>query len=189
MLGDIPKVDALVATRRAVVFPVYEGTYERRPSGNASNTGPGLIELRVHQVQDVSRTIDYLETRSDFNPGKLAFAGYSWGANMGLLVSAVEGRIKANVLAAGGFSGTQRPQADADPFNYAPRVKTPTLVLNGRDDYIFPVETSQKPFFNAIGTAPEHKRHVLYDWGHAINLYQAHPDIAEWLDRYLGPVK
>jgi dienelactone hydrolase len=129
--------------------------------------------LRLHLVQEVSRTIDYLETRSDIDHGRLTFAGYSWGAYMGLLASAIdEKRIKVNVLAAGGF-GTGRPQPEADPFQFASRVKVPTLMLNGRDDFTFPLETSQKPFFQALGTAPEHKRHALFDW----------------LDRYLGPVK
>jgi hypothetical protein len=43
--------------------------------------------------------------------------------------------------------------------------------------------------FRSIGTSPEHKRHVLLDWTHAITLHQAHAEIVDWLDRYLGPVK
>jgi dienelactone hydrolase len=189
VLCDLPRFEALVSAGRVLVYPIYEGTYDRAPSGNAPRTRFELVEWRVHLVQDVSRTIDYLETRKDLISGKLAFAGFSWGGWMGVLASAIDSRIKVNVLAAGGFYTGAPPEQEADPFNYAPRVKVPTLMLNGRDDYIFPVETSQKPMFQAIGTAPEHKRHVLFDSGHALPLHQTHAEIAEWLDRYLGPVK
>jgi len=42
---------------------------------------------------------------------------------------------------------------EVDPFNFAPRVRQPTLMLNGRYDFAFPVETSQLPLFQLLGTA------------------------------------
>jgi hypothetical protein len=33
--------------------------------------------------KDLSRSIDYLETRQDINPNELAYEGYSWGAALG----------------------------------------------------------------------------------------------------------
>jgi hypothetical protein len=41
---------------------------------------------------------------------------------------------------------------EVDPINFAPRVKTPLLMLNGRDDFTFPIETSQEPLFRLLGT-------------------------------------
>jgi dipeptidyl aminopeptidase/acylaminoacyl peptidase len=80
--------------------------------------------------------------------------------------------------------------AEVDPWNYAPRVKVPVLMLNGRDDFMFPVDISQIPLFNALGTPGKDKRHLLFDGGH-FNLQTRMDLIGEilrWLDRYLGPV-
>lgn len=80
---------------------------------------------------------------------------------------------------------------ETDPWNYAPRVRIPVLMVNGRDDFVNPVETSQRPLFNALGTPAADKRYTQYAGGHA-NLV-SRPDligeILEWFDRYLGPVK
>jgi pimeloyl-ACP methyl ester carboxylesterase len=66
----------------------------------------------------------------------------------------------------------------------------PVLMLNGRDDLISPVETSQLPLFRALGTPEHDKQHVLFDGGH-VNLQfrlDLIGEILKWLDRYLGPV-
>lgn len=49
------------------------------------------------------------------------------------------------------------PRAEADAINYAPRLKAPTLMLNGKYDSYFLPETSQKFLFELLGT-PEKKR-------------------------------
>ena len=64
-------------------------------------------------------------------------------------------------------------------------------MLNGRDDFTFPLESSQKPLFQALGTKEPDKKHIVYDGGHKNPI--ANPDvlgeILNWLDRYLGPVE
>jgi hypothetical protein len=65
--------------------------------------------------------------------------------------TALERRFKASILLAGEFDSTSfRPELDH--INFAPRVKVPTLMLNGRDDFRFPLDVSQKPMFQALGT-------------------------------------
>ena len=77
---------------------------------------------------------------------------------------------------------------EADQINFAPHNTIPTLMLNGRYDPIFPVETSQNPMFRWLGAPPEHKRHVVFDAGHAVGGDAAwNREILAWLDRYLGP--
>ena len=69
-------------------------------------------------------------------------------------------------------------------------MKIPVLMVNGRDDFSFPLETNQLPLFHALGTPDKDKRHELYDGGH-INLITRMDvvnRIADWLDHYLGPV-
>ena len=85
----------------------------------------------------------------------------------------------------------EKVPAEVDSWNFAPRVKVPVLMLNGRDDFRFPLETSQVPLFRLLGTPEKDKRHVVVDGGH-INP-AGRPDvmkeILEWWDRYLGPVQ
>jgi hypothetical protein len=57
-------------------------------------------------------------------------------------------------------------------------------------DYIFPVETSQKPMFNLLGTRDEDKRHIIFEAGHwPLPRSQSIKEGLDWLDRYLGPVQ
>jgi len=61
----------------------------------------------------------------------------------------VDGRFKAAVLSSGGL----RDQPDEiDSWNFAPRFHVPVLMVNGRNDFIFPLDTNQKPLFEALGT-------------------------------------
>jgi pimeloyl-ACP methyl ester carboxylesterase len=68
-------------------------------------------------------------------------------------------------------------------------VKVPVLMLNGRYDFLFPVETSQKPMFESIQTAGSDKRHLLFESGHSLPRKELVTEALQWFDRYLGPVK
>ena len=76
---------------------------------------------------------------------------------------------------------------EADQLNFAPRITQPTLMLNGRHDFRFPLETSQRPMFRLIGA--KDKEHILFETGHALSADRISKDVLGWLDRYLGPVK
>src|SRR5207245_2480924 len=45
---------------RAVVFPIYKGTYERQVDASGPNA---VRDVSVQAVKDAARSIDYLETR------------------------------------------------------------------------------------------------------------------------------
>jgi len=62
-------------------------------------------------------------------------------------------------------------------------------MLNGRFDFLFPVDSSQEPMFRLLGTPKEHKRRVVYDTEHDIPRIEMIKESINWLDRYLGPVK
>jgi eukaryotic-like serine/threonine-protein kinase len=74
-------------------------------------------------------------------------------------------------------------------MNFAPRVKIPVLMINGRYDFVFPLETCQEPLLRALGSAPQDKRQALFDTGHAPPLLPMMKETLDWLDHYLGPVK
>jgi eukaryotic-like serine/threonine-protein kinase len=177
----------VIRSGRALVIPVFFGTLERGPT--AGQLPPNQQRDRALRFSmDLGRTIDYLETRSDFDVTRLAFYGVSSGASNGIRMVAVEPRVKAAVLSTGGVYADEPPEVNS--WNFAPRVRIPVLMVNGRDDFIFPLETNQKPLFRALGTNEPDKRHVLYEGGHR-NLV-TRPDligeILDWFDKYLGAV-
>ncbi|MGH9811952.1 MAG: SUMF1/EgtB/PvdO family nonheme iron enzyme, partial [Candidatus Acidiferrales bacterium] len=184
---DTQDIDFFVKSGRAVLWPIYQGTYERRLSPSAS--GPASYrDRKIQWAKDLGRAIDYLETRADIDRDRLAYYGLSLGARVGSLLLAVEPRPKAAVLVAGGFGDT-RPLPEVDEINFAPHVKTPVLMINGRYDFIFPLETAQRPMFRWLGTPEPHKRHVVSESGHVAPRLEIIKESLEWLDRYLGPVK
>ena len=178
---EIRIVDLILRTGRAVMVPVYKGLFERGPAPE------GYLdrELALHWSKDLGRSIDYLETRSDIDLGKLAYIGYSMGGWTGPRLIAVEPRIKVGVLAATCSGNPVSPEVD--PWNFAPRVKIPVLVLSGRYDFICLLEPTVVPLFHLLGTPEKDKLHKVYERGHALfDGLEVFKDMFLWLDRYLG---
>ncbi|MEQ9562009.1 MAG: SUMF1/EgtB/PvdO family nonheme iron enzyme [Woeseiaceae bacterium] len=180
----------LVKTGRAVAYPVYQGTFERRDDHyvgihlgtNSHQYSDYLIQI----VEDYRRTIDYLETRDDIDSDRLAYYGMSWGALMGGIIPAVENRIKTAIILAGGIYESGLPEAN--PLNYVPRITMPFLMLVGRYDTILDHESMAKPMFEMIGTPDEHKVLKIYETDHIPPKSEYITEILAWLDEYLGPI-
>jgi len=187
---NLERVSWAMRSGRALLHPVYKSTFERRDA--ITSDYPSKTALwRDHMIvwsKEVSRSVDYLESRPDIAHDKIAYAGFSWGAGMAPLFLALESRFKAAVLIVGGFY-LQEAFPEADPVNFASRVKLPVLMLNGRFDFFFPTDSSQEPMFDMLGTPAEHKRRIVYDTGHTIPRTELIRESVSWLDRYLGPVK
>ncbi len=185
-----PDFDFIVKSGRALMYPVYKSTYERRD--DLKSDLPNSTSLyRDHVIawsKDLGRSIDYLETRSDIDRNKLAYFGFSWGGAMGSLLPAIETRLKVVVLGVGGFS-LLKTLPEVDQINFAPRVKQPVLLLSGRYDFFDPVETSQNPMFRLLGAPAQDKRHMVYDTSHAVPNNALIQETLAWYDRYLGTVK
>jgi len=180
---------ATVTSGRALMYPVYKGTFERRSA--LADGDPQRTDLyREHVLdwyKDVGRTLDYVETRHDLDASRLAFLGFSWGARMAPIFLALDQRLRTAVLASGGLNPLET-FPEVDPLNFAPHVTVPVLMLNGKYDNFFPLETSQLPLFRLLGTSEENKRHIVSASGHAVASYAVVQSALEWLDRYLGPV-
>jgi formylglycine-generating enzyme required for sulfatase activity/predicted Ser/Thr protein kinase/pimeloyl-ACP methyl ester carboxylesterase len=174
---------------RALMLPVYKSTYERRDALRSTRAAPTSF-YRDHVLawaKDLERSIDYLETRPDIDHARLAYLGLSWGGRMGPIMLAVENRFKTAILFGGGL-GLGRPLPEVDPINFLSRVKIPVLMLNGRYDHLFPVETSQLPMFRLLGSPEKDKRYIIYETGHIPPKNDVIKESLAWLDRYLGPV-
>jgi formylglycine-generating enzyme required for sulfatase activity/dienelactone hydrolase len=180
----------LVQDGRAVIVPVYDGIYERRDDLDTDmpNETVAYRDRVIRWYQDLGRSVDYLESREDIDTGKLAYFGHSWGGRMGVLMTAVEPRFDAAVFYVAGLK-FQRALPEADPFNYVTRLTIPVLMLNGRHDMFFPLETSQKPMYQLLGTPEAQKRHVVAEGGHDVPRALLIRETLDWLDTYLGPVE
>lgn len=180
----------LLRAGRALVFPIYQGTFQRFggvgefPRDDQMNA---YREMVVQWSKDLGRTIDYLETRPDIDARKVGYYAFSAGASAALPIVAVESRFRGVVLVSGGLPAVRRPP-EADPLNFAPHITAPTLMLQGRDDFIFPLETVGKPLFNLLGAPPDRKRLGIHDGGHVPPLNDLIRDVLGWFDQYLGPV-
>jgi len=183
-------IDFILKSGRVLVYPVYKGTHERHGELN--------LDLQVETVlykdhvvmwgKEFSRTIDYLESRSDIQSDKIGYLGWSWGGFMGGIIPAIEKRVKAIVLNVGGMAMT-RALPEVDQLNYIPRVTQPILMLNGKYDMYIPVETSQKPMYDLLGTPTRDKKLIIYESGHLVPPTDFIKETLLWYDHYLGPVK
>jgi cephalosporin-C deacetylase-like acetyl esterase len=181
--------DFIIKSGRALVYPIYKSHYERG-DGLPYDDPDETARYRDHVIywaKDLGRTIDYLETRKDLNLERLAYYGLSTGAYLGNILPAVENRIRVAVLLGGGFDGA-RKMPEVDELNFAPRVKVPTLLVDGRYDVFFPLEL-QNVMFRFLGTPQRDKRHAVLEGGHTPPYDQMVKEILDWLDKYQEPVK
>lgn len=175
------------------MFPIYKGTYERgdglKPGGPGGNPPALWRDHMIAWSRDLSRSLDYLETRQDLDRTKTAYFGFSFGGVAAPVLLAIEGRFKAAILSSGGLN-FQRALPEVDSTNFVTRVNIPVLMLNGRYDPLFPVESGQLPIFRRLGTPAKDKKHVIYEAGHGGLPYREEVrESLDWLDKYLGPVR
>jgi pimeloyl-ACP methyl ester carboxylesterase len=94
------------------------------------------------------------------------------------------------MLVSTGLSPTAHLPAEIQQVDYLARVHIPVLLVTGRNDFTFPYETTQKPFFEYLGTPEPDKRHVALDWGHLPPGYtELSRQLIDWSDHWLGPVE
>ena len=180
--------DFLPRSGRAVLIPIYWGTYERdrAVTTDMPDTTAAYRERVSYWVRDFRRAAEFAASRPDLDSTRIAFFGYSWGGRLGPLLLALEPRVKVAVLYVAGLK-LLRSLPEADPFNYAPRVRIPVLMINARYDYYFPIETSQLPLYRLLGSPTDAKRHVVYDGGHFVPRGVLMREVQDWLDHWLGP--
>jgi len=192
----LPAFDFIVRSGRVVALPIFKGTYDRDDAtfsitmdsawGDSPwNSGTKWRDFQIKWVQDLSRTVDYLETREDIKTDALGFYGHSWGGGAAPIVLAVDNRFDAAVLNVGGLDDVYGYLPEADPFTFVTRVRTPLLMLNGRYDIVFPLETSQQPLFELLKTDPAHKKHYITPAAHSVPRDVLIRETLDWFDRYL----
>jgi formylglycine-generating enzyme required for sulfatase activity/dienelactone hydrolase len=183
--AQLAPIDFLVRSGRAVLYPVYKGTFERSIKLTGRNA---LRDMLTAAGKDLVRSVDYLHTRNDIDATRLGFHGISLGGWAGVMFTVIEPRFKASVLVSSGLPATAMPP-EIDPLNFAPRVRVPTLMVNGKSDFTFPVESNQRPLYRLLGVREDLKRHVVLDGGHTpIRTHDSVKAVLDWFDRHLGPI-
>jgi dienelactone hydrolase len=185
------QISFLVEAGRAVIFPIYKGTFERRTDRLPNCEVAQSVEYKNFVImwsQDLSRTIDYLEQRQDIDPDRIGYYGYSWGGMMGAILPAMESRLKVQLLSGVGLSG-MAPLPAVDQVNFVTRVSLPTLMLSGEFNTFFPIEKSVQPFYELLGTAQTDKKLKTYKSGQFVPDKELRKESAAWFDKYLGPVQ
>jgi cephalosporin-C deacetylase-like acetyl esterase len=179
-----------IKSGRAVFGVVLKGYIERLRTEAYEPPDNRTVEYRdeiVSRITDVRRGLDYLETRNDLDPRRIAFFGPSAGSRIGLILAAVDDRYASVFLAGAGLSEFDlQTIPEASPINFASHIRSSKLVLNGRYDEDTPLKTRGEPLFKLLS---EPKRLLLYDGGHIPPSEFFVLTMNAWLDETLGPVK
>lgn len=180
----------VIRSGRAVLTVVLDGMPERDHGPEYQLPEPHSVRFRDELVSDAIelRTgLDYLATRDDIDLDALAYIALSRGAASRLAFSAVDPRYRAAILIGAGIDERIKPTLpEVDNVNFAPRVATPILMVNGAVDEEHPWLTRGLPLWNLL---PEPKELVLVEGaGHVPSAEERVPPILEFLDRTFGPV-
>jgi formylglycine-generating enzyme required for sulfatase activity/predicted esterase len=179
-----------IRSGRAVLAVVFKGFKERERRPGYVQAPSNSVKRReewVNNATDLRRGLDYLATRTDVDSGRIAYFGFSQGATEGIIYAALDARYKSVVLMAGGMWPLRKDVLpEIAHSNFAPRIRAPKLLLNGRYDEVHPLTTLVEPFYNLLR---EPKKLVLYDGSHTPPIETAVPAINGWLDETLGSVR
>ena len=152
----------------ALIHPIYKSTYERedKQKSDYADESDFYKEHVLMWGKDYKQSINYIASRNDMDINNLSYYGVSWGGSMANILLAIDSRVKAAVLNVAGLE-FQRSKKEIEPHYYTRRINIPVLMVNGKYDQFFPLETSQIPMFRLLGTPSEHKKHYIYEIGRA----------------------
>ena len=181
---DVAQFTFLVKSGRAVVYPVYQGTFERRLNGAEVGT-TAYRDMQVQWAKDFMRVVDYLQTRDDVDRTRLGYFSVSMGSYFAPIPLALDTRIKAAVLIAGGLRYNYPPETQT--ANFMPQVRQPVLLINGDADFETPPDARQR-YLDLLGSTE--KKRVTLEGGHVPTDYtSAIRETLTWYDTYLGTVR
>jgi dienelactone hydrolase len=182
-------IPILTAQGYAVLAPDHFLFGERKTDGGfdeGSNRGPYYYrDWMCQSVVDLRRGIDYLVSRSDIDPERIAILGGSMGGLIGSILIAVEPRIKTAILTVPAMEDatSQSPAGRIiNSGNFFPQYKDLSLLVV--------LAKKDKPERNArakelFELAPVKKKMVEYDEGHFLDPQKYNKDILDWLDENL----
>lgn len=182
-------IPILTAQGYAVLAPDHFLFGERKVEGgfdSGSNRGPYYYrDWMCQSVVDLRRGIDYLLTRSDIDPERIAILGGSLGGWIGSILSAIEPRIKTSILnvPATEFITAQTPPGRViNSSNFFSRYKDLSLLMVIAKKDIPLRNARAKELFEL---APIDKKLIEYDEEHFLDPQKYNKEILEWLSKEL----
>ena len=125
---------------------------------NLYNRESTYLQWVVQLVKDVGRTVDLLQDHFGADPERIAYVGFSRGAQAGFIVVGADDRLRAAALMYGGhFDRSETGHlAAACPANYIGRISPrPLWLLNGTFDGDYDRERSVEPLYKHVGQPTE----------------------------------
>ncbi len=184
-------LDFLPRTGRALMYPIYKGTFEREIDLNGNVDPDDSVRYRsllTMWYQDFARSIDYLEESEEFGD-RVAMYGYSWGSVLANIFATLEARLDVTIQLSGcQWWGYELP-LNVDPLVYMPRVRLPSLLIYGRYDYWCPYENVTLPWHERLGTPEEDKPLKTSLSAHRVPRHFVMRETLPFLDKYLGTVQ
>lgn len=177
--------------------------------------GQGEMEfdhaMRHDYEVPIGRVIDYLATRRDLDASRIGLMGVSLGGYYGIRAATFEDRLRAVIALAIGYRladyfdrvpiltreafihrlHTKTPEEARkrleafDLEGVVGRLRSPVLVIMGRQDRLFPAEDTEQMVRDANGRAEL----LMYEEGNHVcnNIpYKYRPRQADWMQRRLG---
>src|SRR5690606_3540025 len=173
--------------------------------GRLTPTRPDLMfrtrDQRMQAVQDLMRTVDYLQTRDDVRHDAIGYHGVSMGCRIGVPFIALDRRVRAASLFVGGSGDYSRfdvagtPFEDlrddeamvnalTDPLTFAPHTgHVPKFVVNGERDEVV---RGREPAERLQAALADPKVIRWYDGGHGEFGPGLVEDARQFLVRHLG---
>ena len=189
------RAEALGIARRSVVALVLEQSQITAARPQIWTFTAQDREEAIETVLDTRRAIDLLVGRTDVDPSRIGYYGFSYGAWLGAISAAVDKRLSLVVLRSGGpqilgevarasartlTTDYSALMATVDQMSYAPSVAGSVLVQNGSRDTTYTAE-QMRAWQERIGGAKTTK---TYDAGHTLDT-AAKTDALAWItDRW-----
>ena len=178
-------IPLLTAQGYAVLAPDHFMYGERKKEDGFdedSDRGPYYYrDWMCQSIVDLRRGIDYLESRPDIDPDRIAIFGGSLGGWIGSILAAVEPRIKTAILSfpATEFVTEQTPPARIiNSSNFFPYYKDLSLLMVLAKNDVPLRNARAKEFFDLVQVK---KEIVEYNESHFLDPQKYNKEILEWL--------
>ncbi len=193
--------EAIELAKAGVVSLLPNPPYARPPIEDVVVFEPSDKDGIVQEVKEMRRGIDLLVSRPEVDPSRLGYVGFSWGASLGGILSAVERRVHSFVLMSlvphlstdmrklaeeqglgGDLAAYEEAMQPIDAINYLPHAAPSAVFMQaGEQDTRPSPEDTQEAF----AATSDPKKLQMYDTEHDLNA-QAKADARAWLIEQLG---
>jgi cephalosporin-C deacetylase-like acetyl esterase len=193
--------EAIELAKAGVVSLLPNPPYARPPIEDVVVFKPSDKDGIVQEVKEMRRGIDLLVSRPEVDPSRLGYVGFSWGASLGGIFSAVERRVHSFVLMSlvphlstdmrqlaedqgieGDLAAYEEAMQPIDAIDYLPHAAPSAVFLQAGE---LDTRPSPKDTQEAFAAVSDPKKLAMYDAEHELNA-QAKTDARAWLLERLG---